>query len=203
MNRYGESDSTVKGDTTRVRLDTLTVPVGVVDGLLVAVPVCQRRGRDPGLPFYDEAACRVVLVGVGGLFLEWIPFIRRQECLFHLVVQLGSFGRVLEHVVGVGVGDEPFPGDGYGDLGYVDGDPAPSLGLGLEGHGPGAAGEVQHQVPWICGHQDAVFEDLGRGFHHVLFVLCPWSVCPNYCDVSPRDLVLIFLPTQSPAGSGN
>ena len=59
------------------------------------------------------------------------------------------------------VGDESLPGDGDGYLGYVDGNPAAAPGLGLEWHGSGAAGEVQHYVPWVGGHQETAFEDLG------------------------------------------
>ena len=94
------------------------------------------------------------------------------------MVQLGALGGVLEHVVGIGVGDESLPRYGDGDLCHVDGDPPPPPGLGLEGHGARAAGEVQHQVSRVSGHKEAAFKDLWWSFDDVLLVRNHSAVFP-------------------------
>ena len=90
--------------------------------------------------------------------------------MFEFVVEFRTFRRVFEDVVGVRVGDEAFSGDGDGDLSDVDGDPAAAPFLGLVGHGTGPACEVEDEVAWVGGHQEAAFQHLGWGFNDILLV---------------------------------
>ena len=114
------------------------------------------------------------------------------------MVQLGSLWGILEHVVGISVGYEPFSGDGYGYLGHVDGNPPAAPGLGLEGHGSGAAGEVQHEVPWVGCHQEAAFEDLWGRFYDILLVLAAERYQFHMAfNVPSRNFLFIFLPPDS------
>ena len=129
-----------------------------------------------------------------GFFLELCPFVRREKRLLHLVVQFRSLGRVLEHVVGVGVGDESLPGDGY--LGHVDGYPPSAPSLGLERHGSGAAGKVQNQVPRVGCHQEAAFEDLRWCFYDVLFIPGSSQVCPDRVHVPAGQFIFVAFPSE-------
>ena len=146
------------------------------------------------MPLGNETSLWVVLVVVRRLFRERDPLLRWEQGLLHLVVELGTLRGVLEHVVGVGVGDESLPRYGYGDLGHVDGDPASSPSLGLEGHGAGTAGEVENEVTWVGGHQEAALKDFGWGFNNVLLVLTPWCVRPKRVEHPAGYFVLIFFP---------
>ena len=65
-----------------------------------------------------------------------------------------AFGRVGQEVVGVAGGHEAGAGQGEGDAGGVDGDPAPAPLLGDVGGGAGAAGGVEDQVAGVGGHEE-------------------------------------------------
>ena len=58
-----------------------------------------------------------------------------------------------ENVVGIPRAHDAGAGQGQGDTGCVDGYPPPAPLFGHVAGGAGAAGGVQHQVPWVGGHQ--------------------------------------------------
>ena len=90
-----------------------------------------------------------------------------------------AFRAVDEQIPRVASAHYPRSGEGQGDTGGVDGDPAPAPSLGDIGGGAGAAGRVKHEIAGVRGHQEAAFDNpLGR-LDNERFMHLGTGVCPS------------------------
>ena len=81
-----------------------------------------------------------------------------------------AFRAVDEQIPRVASAHYPRAGEGQGDTGGVDGNPAPTPPLGDIGGSTGTAGWVEYKIARVRGHQETTLNNFFRGLNHIRFI---------------------------------